>query len=182
MSNENPFAKAATAAEKDVATEKVEVPAETPKTGRQTIDETTQVDSNWINLPKLSEVGKATEILKIKEYFTQEGRMFNGPDGPFYSGLTTKDNNGAEIKHGEFVIEGTVDGKEASIRLSNWELVYKMKALVGYCRSGNLTLANQLISFSRVSGGKATAGKNWELLVGSLGIKISGKEPTIEKL
>lgn len=181
MTNENPFAKATTkVAEQKVETSAVKA-AEPTSTGRRVISEETIEDSNWINLPKKNEIGNSTPEIKISPngYYNQEGKEYtNKKTGkPFYSGLT----NGEGEKAGEFIIEGTVDGITSKIRLANWELVYKMSALVKFCKSNNFTLTNQKVSFKRINEGTDTAGDNWELLCSTLKIVISGKDSHIKQ-
>lgn len=180
MENENPFKKAQSA-QKEEAVEKQEV----TQTGRKVIDENTLEDSSWINLPNSEQIGEATPELKIlpNGYYNQDGKeMINKKTGDkFYTGLES--GKGDEYKkHGEFIIEGLVDGNKSSLRLSNWEVKIKMDALVRYCRDNNYTLANQVISFKRVNEGQKNAGNNWELLCPSLKIKFSGESNSISEL
>ncbi|MBW6469598.1 MAG: hypothetical protein K0A90_00070 [Methanosarcinaceae archaeon] len=163
--------------------DRVEPVQEAPVTsGRQVIDESTMETVNWINLPKKADIGESTPELKIGVggYYTQEGKTFvNKTNGKsFYSGLTNK--NKEEI--GEYLVEGESEQVMSRIRISNWELVYKMNALVRYCRDNNFTLANQTVKFKRVAGGADTAGHNWVLEVPSLKIKIVGDDNSVAGL
>jgi len=189
MTEENKFEKAAA----EVA--KKEVVQDTTKpiinSVRKQIDETTVSDTSWVKFPSAEHVGESTPELQISEYY-QEGpckennflKAKNKNTGEeFYLGLDRKN----ETDEGDqFVIEGTVEGTKSTMRLNSWEQVFKMSKLVRYCKEMNFTLANQIISFKRVKFGQKNAGKNWELLVPSLKIKIvgaeDGKDNTIEKL
>jgi len=182
MTNENPFAKAAETA-KDT-TPVVEVPTQAAKpeptqTGRRVISEETVQESNYTNLPNKDGIGEQTPDLKIaiNGYYNQDGQdLINKKTmKPFYTGLEKSNGD----KAGEFIVEGTIDGTSTQIRLSNWELVYKMGALVKYCRTNNFTLANQIISFKRVDEGMTSAGENWELHCSTLKLTITGRESDI---
>lgn len=179
MTENNPFKnKASTEAPKQDVAAVAETPKEQTNTqeaqpsGRRVISEETMDDTNWINLPKKTEINVETPILKIAVdgYYQQEGKEYKNSETKemFYSGLETK----AGERVGEFVIEGTVEGQSAKCRLSNWELVYKMNAFVKHCKKNNLTVANQEISFLRINEGSENAGKNWTMKIHSLKKKV----------
>lgn len=177
----NVFAKNTEKADEQV--ESVEKKEEVQETsGRKVIDEAHIESINWINLPKKAEVGKVTDEIKIlpNGYYTQKGKHFtNKKTGKeFYSGLLDKDKS--EV--GEYIIEGMVGDELSRVRIPNWELVYKMSALVRYCRDNNFTIANQIISFKRVNGGTENAGENWEILIPSLKKKVVGRDNSIQDL
>ena len=171
MIENNPFKnKASNEAPKQEAAPVAETPksqiAATQPSGRKLINEETMDDSNWINLPTGEELNIETPIVKIAVdgYYQQEGKEFkNKQNEVFYSGLTTENSDGTKNRVGEFILEGSVEGQAAKCRISNWELVYKMGAFVKYCKTNNLTVANQEVSFLRINTGKKNAGKNWIL-------------------
>jgi hypothetical protein len=186
MTSTNPFAKASEEAQEEVAVQKTETKANevAPPAGRKIISEETVSDSNWLNLPGSKAIDEQTPFLKIAKdgYYNQEGRkMKNKTTGEeFYTALES--GKGPTYKdHGEFIVEGMVDGNKYSLRLSNWECKIKMDALVRYCRANNFTLANQSISFKRVNSGQQNSGNNWELHCETLKLTISGPENKISQ-
>lgn len=183
-------------AEKEIQSEKAgEVPEKdsntTPNTQgpstRKKIDETTVNEFKWINLPKADQIDVATEELKISEYYSEgpcaENNYLKAKSKEsgevFYLGLDRKDQR---EEGDQFIIEGSVNGEKSKLRLSSWELVFKMSRLTKYCKEMNFTLVNQIVSFKRVSEGRKNAGKNWELLVPSLKLKITGEDNLVEEL
>ena len=147
---------------------------------RQTLDEDSIQSVEWIKAP--SEIGEESEVLTVIEGYQQEGRMVQIKNGPkkgksFWSGLTSKDNNGNPKNDDEFGIEC----EEGNFQLKSWELVSKFKSFLRYCKHNKHTSKGQTLVFVRMAKGADTAGTNWIIKSPSLGIKI-GEDNEITKL
>ena len=175
---ENPFEKA----EKEVIkqTEEPVAPEQpTPDSEEKEIDVDTISDTRWIKAPKAADIGKTTPLMKVTKFSGKPGRMMTNKDygERFWSGLTTKDKETLETKkHDEYNVKGIVDGEDSTLKVQSWEMFYKFMALVKHCKKNNLQFKGQTVFVKRMGSGQGNAGKNWELHVPSLKVKIVENE------
>jgi len=146
------------------------------------IDVDTLNYTEWVKSPK--EIGESTGVITVGKFLSRPGRMVTpkGKDA-FWSGLQKKDKTkGTTENCDEYVLFGVREESEVAFKCPSWETVFKLTKLVRYCKMNKMFFVGQKVEFKRIAKGTASQGRNWELHVPSLGIKIVGESHEVQKL